>query len=94
MRERARRAATRAVRSTIGFAAERVASSERLMDIVYDLMNETNFGGLAEHEEMLSDSVRVEAYHRALRRNVAPGDVVLDLGSGTGLLAFLASVSR
>ena len=60
------------------------------MDVVYDLMNETNFAGLAEHEEMLSDSVRVDAYHRAIRRNVAPGDVVVDLGTGTGLLAFLA----
>lgn len=81
----------RAVRSTLGFAAERVASSDRLMDVVYDLMNEANFSGLAEHEEMLSDSVRVGAYHRAISRNVEPGDVVLDLGTGTGLLAFLAS---
>jgi protein arginine N-methyltransferase 1 len=61
------------------------------MDLVYDLMNETNFGGLGEHEEMLSDSVRVDAYHRAIVRSVRPGDVVVDLGSGTGLLAFLAS---
>lgn len=61
------------------------------MDLVYDLMNEANFAGLAEHEEMLSDAVRVDAYHRAIRRNVASGDVVLDLGTGTGLLAFLAS---
>lgn len=91
MRQRARQAATRAVRSTFGFAAARVASSDRLMEVVYDLMNETNFSGLAEHEEMLSDSVRVDAYHRAIRRNVGPGDVVLDLGTGTGLLAFLAS---
>ncbi len=61
------------------------------MDIVYDLMNESNFAGLAEHEEMLSDSVRVEAYHRGIHRNVQRGDVVLDLGTGTGLLAFMAS---
>jgi type I protein arginine methyltransferase len=91
MRQRARQAATRALRSTLGFAAARIASSDRLMDVVYDLMNETNFGELAEHEEMLSDSVRVDAYHRAITRNVGPGDVVLDLGTGTGLLAFLAS---
>lgn len=90
MRHQARRAATRAVRSTLGYAAARLASSDRLMDLVYDLMNEANFAGLAEHEEMLSDSVRVDAYHRAIRRNVGPGDVVLDLGTGTGLLAFLA----
>lgn len=91
MRERARQTATRALRSTVGFAAARIASSERLMGVVYDLMNETNFGGLEEHEEMLSDTVRVDAYHRAIRRNVGPGDVVLDVGTGTGLLAFLAS---
>ena len=54
-------------------------------------MNETNFGGFAAHEEMLSDSVRVDAYHRGIHRNVKPGDVVLDLGTGTGLLAFMAS---
>ncbi len=78
------------MRSTIGFAAARLASSDRLMDVVYDLMNETNFAGLAEHEEMLSDAVRVDAYHRGIARNVAPGDVVLDLGTGTGLLAFLS----
>jgi type I protein arginine methyltransferase len=83
--------ATRAARSTVAFAAARIAASDRLMGVVYDLMNETNFSGLGEHEEMLSDSVRVDAYHRAIRRSVQPGDVVLDLGTGTGLLAFLAS---
>ncbi len=61
------------------------------MSVMYDLMNETNFAGLAEHEEMLSDSVRVDAYHRGIRRNVQAGDVVVDLGTGTGLLAFMAS---
>lgn len=61
------------------------------MSVVYDLMNETNFAGLEEHEEMLSDSVRVDAYRRGIERNVRPGDVVVDLGTGTGLLAFMAS---
>ncbi|MFM2182322.1 MAG: hypothetical protein RJB61_616 [Actinomycetota bacterium] len=61
------------------------------MSVVYDLMNETNFAGLAEHEEMLSDAVRVRAYHRGIRSNVQQGDVVVDLGTGTGLLAFMAS---
>lgn len=85
------RAATRAVRSTAGFVAERIAASEWLTSIVYDLINGHNFAGLEEHEEMLSDSVRVGAYHRGIHRNVKPGDVVLDLGTGTGLLAFMAS---
>ncbi len=61
------------------------------MNIVYDLVNETNFAGISEHEEMLSDTVRVGAYHRGIHRNVQAGDVVLDLGAGTGLLSFMAS---
>jgi len=91
MVKRTSQAVTRAARSTVGFAARRIAASEWLMSVVYDHMNEVNFAGLAEHEEMLSDSVRVDAYHRGIQRNVQAGDVVLDLGTGTGLLAFMAS---
>lgn len=79
------------VRSATGFVAERVASSDRMMSVAYDLMNGENFAGLEAHEEMLCDTVRVDAYHRGIHRNVQPGDVVLDLGTGTGLLAFMAS---
>ncbi len=78
-------------RSTIEFGATRIASSEWLMDIAYDVMNKHNFAGLAEHEEMLSDRVRIDAYHRGITRNIRPGDVVLDLGTGTGVLAMMAS---
>ena len=91
MANRIRRTTDRAVRSAIAYGASRAASSERLMSLVYDNMNEANFAGISHHEEMLSDRVRVDAYHRGIQRNVAPGDVVLDLGTGTGLLAFLAS---
>jgi len=62
-----------------------------MMSVVDGLINSHNFAGLEAHEEMLSDSVRVEAYHRGIQRNVQAGDVVLDLGTGTGLLAFMAS---
>ena len=73
------------------FVAERAASSDRMMGVVDGLINSHNFAGLEAHEEMLSDRVRVEAYHRGIHRNVQAGDVVLDLGTGTGLLAFMAS---
>jgi len=61
------------------------------MSLIYDDINETSFGELSHHEEMLSDTVRVGAYYQAIHRCVEPGDVVLDLGSGTGLLAFMAA---
>jgi SAM-dependent methyltransferase len=40
---------------------------------------------------MLCDVARMDAYERALRRLIEPGDVVLDLGTGTGILAMLAA---
>src|SRR5437016_880157 len=39
------------------------------------------------HELMLNDALRMTAYEAAIRRDVREGDVVLDLGTGTGILA-------
>lgn len=39
---------------------------------------------------MIADTGRIEAYARALERLVAPGSVVLDLGTGSGIMALLA----
>ena len=43
-----------------------------------------------EHRQYLEDTARLDAYANALRALVRPGDVVLDLASGTGILGMLA----
>jgi len=42
------------------------------------------------HRLMLSDRVRTESYRRALASAVRPGDAVLDVGAGTGIMGMLA----
>lgn len=49
------------------------------------------FSDPAEQAAMVLDRVRVDAYARAIAAVVRPGDVVLDVGSGSGLLALLAA---
>jgi protein arginine N-methyltransferase 1 len=45
---------------------------------------------LHEHRHYLGDPWRLRAFDQALRSVVRPGDVVVDLGCGTGVLGWLA----
>lgn len=45
---------------------------------------------LEDYGDMIADGVRLNAYSEALRRAVRPGDVVVDLGCGTGIMALVA----
>lgn len=49
------------------------------------------FSDPAEQAAMVLDRVRIDAYARAIAAVVRPGDVVLDVGSGSGVLALLAA---
>ena len=57
----------------------------------YRKFNEEYFADLHAQERMLSDEHRMAFYHNAITRHIKPGDRVIDLGTGTGILAAFAS---
>ena len=59
-------------------------------DLFQRAANRMFFTDFGIHEKMLADTARVEAYYEAISKYVRPNDVVIDLGTGTGLLAFFA----
>lgn len=65
--------------------------NQKLRALLYDLNNKEEFGSLYEHEKMLADSVRVDNYKKAIDKYIGQSDIVLDLGTGTGILAFFAA---
>lgn len=46
---------------------------------------------LSEHQSYLDDEIKLERYGAAIAALVRPGDVVLDLGAGTGILGLMAA---
>ncbi len=56
--------------------------------------NREMFSRIYEHDRMLADSVRLDAYYRAINKHVVKSDVVVDLGTGTGILSFFAAMKN
>src|SRR5688572_6057759 len=60
-------------------------------DADYRAYNGRMFASFHEQERMLADQPRMAFYHQAIARHIQPGDRVIDLGTGTGILAALAT---
>ncbi|RYZ63132.1 MAG: class I SAM-dependent methyltransferase, partial [Proteobacteria bacterium] len=43
------------------------------------------------HAHMLGDKARLQAYRRALKEKISPGDSTVEIGSGTGILSLIAA---
>lgn len=68
-----------------------VKSNPRLASYVADMINVGAFKDKYVHEIMLCDTLRIESYYEAITKIVKEGDIVVDLGTGTGILSFFAS---
>jgi len=60
-------------------------------DADYREFNGWYFAQFSEQEKMLADHPRMDFYHTAISRHVRAGDRVIDLGTGTGILAAFAA---
>src|SRR5688572_16038338 len=65
--------------------------SPRSREADYRDYNGRMFAGFHEQERMLADQARMAFYHAAIARHIQPGDRVIDLGTGTGILAAFAA---
>ena len=72
-------------------ALRRLLSRNRSSEQGHRDNNRRYFSGFHEQERMLADRPRMEFYHAAIQRHIHPGDHVIDLGTGTGILAAFAS---
>lgn len=58
---------------------------------IRDKISKSIFTDWFEQEKMLADDLRLQAYAGAITKYITPGSTVLDLGTGTGVLAFVAA---
>lgn len=85
---------SRSLRSALALVKRALLSNRFGRNLLHDLNNRDEFTSLLAHEKMLADRIRVDSYYEAIRRAVKPDDVVVDLGTGTGILAMFAARQR
>jgi protein arginine N-methyltransferase 1 len=91
MRTTLTRFAARSLARTMAWLKSKEHFRELYASLLYERVNREQFASLEEQEKMLADGVRLDAYSRAIAKYVHPGATVLDVGTGTGVLSFLAA---
>jgi type I protein arginine methyltransferase len=69
----------------------RLRRSPHVQRLVYEVRNRRVFADLYQHDRMLADRVRTDAYGAGIEKHISRGDVVIDLGTGSGVLALFAA---
>lgn len=69
----------------------RLGRNRNVRRIAYAIRNRLTFDDLYQHDRMLADRVRMDAYRAGIAKHIGPEDTVIDLGTGSGILAFLAA---
>ena len=87
MRDNVRARARGVVRS----ALKSLVRLPGLKGLYYSLRNAESFEDLPWHDLMLADHVRMSTYSQAIDELVPEGSVVVDVGTGSGVLACLAA---
>lgn len=72
-------------------AKRRLENSPRMTRLLGDPNRRRAYSAWEVQDHCLIDSARIGAYGAAIEANVAEGDVVIDLGTGSGILAFMAA---
>ena len=94
MSARLRTAILEALASQVIRCKNILASNEELGLAMRAVERKNSFGDIYLHEQMLADSARLDAYRAAIQRYVTSQDCVVDIGTGTGILAFFAAAGN
>ena len=78
-------------RGFVRSALKRLVRLPGLKGLYYSLRNAETFEDLPWHDFMLADQVRMSTYARAIDALVPEGSVVVDVGTGSGVLACMAA---
>ena len=70
---------------------ELLHSNDRLHDLIESYYNVLDYQDITQHELMLADGPRIDSYRQGIKDHVGPQTTLIDLGTGTGILAMFAA---